>query len=257
MIWLPDPAWLLEAGAALCSTSAEHSTVLASLFLAGLFGGVTHCAGMCGPFVVAQVGQQLQHTPFAAATQWTRLRGAAALPYHLGRLTTYAALGALAGGLTDAFVAATSLSWLPPALLLVAAALFLVQAAQALVPAERLGLRSLALTSLASRISAASAPLFADPRGRRGYALGLALGFLPCGLLYSALAAAAGSGSALAGAMGLAAFAAGTFPALFAVGYGSLIVGQRARALTRLAVGPLAAVNGALLLVIAARSFLA
>jgi uncharacterized protein len=39
-------------------------------------------------------------------------------------------------------------------------------------------------------------PLFADPRGFRGWALGLALGFLPCGFLYSALAAAAGSGTA-------------------------------------------------------------
>ena len=30
--------------------------VAAALFLAGLAGGVTHCAGMCAPFVLAQAG---------------------------------------------------------------------------------------------------------------------------------------------------------------------------------------------------------
>ena len=28
-----------------------------SLFLAGLFGGLTHCSVMCGPFVMSQAGQ--------------------------------------------------------------------------------------------------------------------------------------------------------------------------------------------------------
>ena len=29
----------------------------ASLFLAGLVGGATHCAGMCSPFVFAQIDE--------------------------------------------------------------------------------------------------------------------------------------------------------------------------------------------------------
>ena len=44
--------------------------------------------------------------------------------------------------------------------------------------------------------------------------LGLLLSALPCGLLYAALAAAAASGSALAGGLALLAFVDGTMPAL-------------------------------------------
>ena len=43
------------------------------------------------------------------------------------------------------------------------------------------------------------------------------LSALPCGLLYAALAAAAATGSVLAGAIAMAAFVAGTLPALFGV----------------------------------------
>ena len=52
----------------------------------------------------------------------------------------------------------------------------------------------------------------------------MALGFIPCGLLYAALAAAAAGGNAIAGAAGMLAFAAGTMPMLVIVG----TVGQAA-----------------------------
>ncbi len=70
-------------------------------------------------------------------------------------------------------------------------------------------------------------PLFARPVGFRGYALGLMLGFLPCGLLYGALAAAAASGDPLTGAFAMIAFALGTVPALLAVGLAGHVAGQR------------------------------
>src|SRR5581483_9681826 len=64
------------------------------------------------------------------------------------------------------------------------------------------------------------------PRGPRasGLLLGAALGFLPCGLLYAALAVTAAGLSPLSGAAGMAAFGLGTVPALMAVG----IAGQAA-----------------------------
>ena len=67
-------------------------------------------------------------------------------------------------------------------------------------------------------------PLFASPFGLRGWLLGMALGFIPCGLLYAALAAAASGGNPIAGAAGMLAFAAGTVPMLMVVGW----VGQAA-----------------------------
>src|SRR5438552_2077647 len=87
-----------------------------SLFLAGLAGSLVHCVGMCGPFVLGQVIADSERTR-GHYGEWQRLAGAALAPYHLGRLTTYVALGTLAGGATALFAATTGFAWLSAALL--------------------------------------------------------------------------------------------------------------------------------------------
>ena len=67
---------------------------------------------------------------------------------------------------------------------------------------------------LVRRIGAVNMRTAGLPALLRGYLLGVLLGFLPCGLLYGALFAAASSGSVIAGALIMAAFAGGTAPAL-------------------------------------------
>lgn len=183
-----------------------------ALFLAGLTGGFLHCATMCGPFVLAQLPGD-DGRPHRLA----RLSGGALLPYHFGRLTTYTILGAGSGALGRLIVHATAMRGLLGVLLAFAAILFLLQAF------ARIGLALPGASSGAGRfvgrgIAALAAPLLRRPHGGRGYALGLALGFLPCGFLYAALAAAAGMGSAPAGALAMAAFAVGTVPSLAAIG---------------------------------------
>lgn len=220
--------------------------LMLALFLAGLAGGFTHCAGMCGSFVLAQVGARLERLPAAAFGLRARMAAAALLPYHLGRLTTYAALGAAAGGLAGTLVQATQFRVVLPAFLILAATLFAGQLAFELAPALRAA-RGGQAGKLAAVVGRIAGPLFADPRGWRGYVLGAALGFLPCGLLYSALAAAAGSGGALAGGLGMAAFVAGTVPALLAVGYGGTALGRRWRPALRPVFRSLMAANALLL----------
>ena len=56
---------------------------------------------------------------------------------------------------------------------------------------------------------------------------GVVLGFLPCGLLYAALAVAASSAGALDGALAMLAFGLGTVPALMALGVFGQMVGRR------------------------------
>jgi sulfite exporter TauE/SafE len=98
-------------------------------------------------------------------------------------------------------------------------------------------------------------PMFARPTGLRGYALGMMLGFLPCGLLYAALAAAAaaGSGGAAGGAVAMAAFVAGTVPGLVATGFAGHMAAGRWRGVATVAAPVLMSVNAVMLAYVAWR----
>ena len=65
------------------------------LLVAGLTGSVFHCAPMCGPFVLGQVSDRLAGIPAVRLCEMSRLRAGVLWPYHVGRLLTYAGLGAV------------------------------------------------------------------------------------------------------------------------------------------------------------------
>jgi uncharacterized protein len=157
--------------------------LLGAAFLTGLLGSV-HCVAMCGAF----------------AASCTRVpRGLPA--WHAGRIGTYALLGALAGAAGRLLPGPP---WLPAA---VAAGLLLwfALALAGLVPEPRLIPRG--LTSAAGR--AAGIPSTAAQA-----AFGVANGFLPCGLVYSALSIPVALADPARGALAMIAFGAGTLPAL-------------------------------------------
>jgi hypothetical protein len=80
----------------------------------------------------------------------------------------------------------------------------------------------------------------------RAYPLGLALGFLPCGLSYSAFAAAAATGRPARGLVLALAFGLGTLPALLLAGAVVSALSARARGLLYRAGGALVALLGVL-----------
>lgn len=213
-----------------------------ALLLAGLAGSLVHCVGMCGPFVLGQVVADSENAR-GRYGEWQRLAGAALLPYHVGRLTTYTALGAVAGATTALFAATTGFAWLSAALLALGALLMILQA---------IGLALGAASPLSRLVTRLAAPLSASrhPAGR--YALGLVLGLLPCGLLYGALAAAAGTGSARDGAVAMLAFGAGTMPVLVGVGWLGVLLRRRLRGVAHWVAAPLLIVNGLVMLGLAA-----
>jgi uncharacterized protein len=217
-----------------------------SLFLAGLGGGVMHCAGMCGPFVIGQVMADADGLSTGRYGEWQRLAGAALLPYHLGRLTTYTALGIAAGAATALFSSSTSFAWATGLLLVMGAAIMLAQA---------FGLAIQATLPVGPILARLAAPFSASRQPGARYALGVILGFLPCGLIYGALGAAAGTGVAWRGGLAMAAFALGTVPALVAVGWGGLLFRRRWHELARWIAAPLLLINAALMLALASARF--
>lgn len=249
---------LIDSGLAHCATVAtDNGGLIGALFAAGLVGGLSHCAGMCGPFVLSQVAARQGSIPAARMRDFHRLTGAALLPYHLGRATTYMLLGAVAALLAGSLIDGVGLRWLAGALLLLAALFFLGYGL------ARLGLRPAGPAGSAGpaagdgwwsrHLGRCARPLFASPQGWRGYLLGITLGFIPCGLLYGALAAASASGDPLAGALAMAAFAAGTLPALFAIGAFGSLAARRWRAATARVSPALMIANAGFLTVLAWR----
>src|SRR3954468_13375587 len=107
------------AFAASGGTLAMAAELAGALFLTALAGGFAHCSTMCSPFVLAQLPVGAD----GSATRLARLSSGALLPYHLGRLTTYTLLGALAGGFGSVIVRMTGFGPLLAGLLLFAAGL--------------------------------------------------------------------------------------------------------------------------------------
>jgi sulfite exporter TauE/SafE len=158
--------------------------VLAGALAAGLLA-TPHCVGMCGGF----------------ATACARRSPAGALPWHVGRLATYATLGAVAGAVGHLLPGP---GWIASAL---AAALLLWFAASiaGLVREPRLVIPGVA--ALAHRAAAERGTAWR-------VAFGAATGLLPCGMVYAALSVSVALAHPLAGATAMLAFGLGTVPGL-------------------------------------------
>jgi sulfite exporter TauE/SafE len=211
--------WL---GGLCTSGTALQGGLLLGLFVAGAAGSVVHCGPMCGVFVLGQMSERMAALPSERLCERQRIGSGLLLPYHLGRLTTYAGLGALAAGSAAMFGHVKWFGNLSGALLVLAALLFLMQGLGRMRP-------SAGRFDRAPRYWGKLIGGFTR-RIRRGsifgeYLLGLALGFLPCGFLYAAIAAAAGSGRPEIGAIAMVSFGLGTTPLLMVIG----IAGHAAR----------------------------
>jgi len=192
---------------------------LALAFGTGLLGGFGHCIGMCGPLVAA-FGLAVPGAPVLRVLR-------PQLAYHLGRITTYSIIGA-AMGLSGSFVnVAGRLAGVQDVAAVVAGALMIALGAGA---AAATGWVRWFEGRIAGKVAGAVRGL-ADGSAGRSYPLGLALGFLPCGLSYSAFVGAAATGGLVPGLLFALSFGLGTLPALLVAGWAAALLGSRARGL--------------------------
>jgi sulfite exporter TauE/SafE len=226
--------------ASLCGAIPWSGGLLVGLFLAGLAGSTVHCVPMCGGFVLGQVADRMASLPPVRLCEWQRVSQGALLPYHLGRLTTYGTLGALAGGVLGQL---PLFKWISPVLLLIGAGLFVAHAAHIVTGPDRAPIGwARAIARLAARAGG-------------GYPLGIVLGFLPCGFLYAALATAAASGSPVLGVLGMLGFGIGTVPALAVVGIAGQSAGRHWPRAIATAAPAMMLLNAGLLTILALRAF--
>lgn len=213
------------------------SVDLLSAFVVGLLGGV-HCVGMCGGIVGAlSFGLPPdRNLPILLA-------------YNVGRISSYTLAGALMGALGFYFSGLLPVQ-LAQRVLLTFAGLFLIL----------MGLYLAGWWNALSRVERAGGLLWRriEPLGRgllpvrsvrHALLLGLLWGWLPCGLVYSALVWTVSAGGAVEGAMLMLAFGLGTLPNLLLMGVAAAQLTRWARQpLVRALAGALVIVFGALLL---------
>lgn len=203
----------------------------------GLLGGFGHCAVMCGPLVGA-LG--LAGRPLGA-----KRAIASQLAYHAGRVTTYALLGGLLGLTGSVVNVAGRVAGIQEAVAVAAGLLMILLglgAAGLLGAVRRLEAR------LSGRVARVARGLIGEGGAGRLYPIGLALGFLPCGLSWSMLLGSAATGSLPGGLLLALVFGLGTIPALLLVGGASALLSARARGLLFRAGGLVVALLGALFL---------
>lgn len=172
--------------------------LLWTAFLLGLVGS-THCAGMCGPLVLA--------LPTAGIERRRLFAGRVA--YNGGRLLTYAVIGLAFGLLGESFALAGLQRWISIA-------------AGAAILSGLLTSSNLALNGPTQKLVTSLKGRLGRLLVRRGFVpqfgLGLLNGLLPCGLVYAAAAGATATSSAVDGTSYMLAFGLGTVPMMLALG---------------------------------------
>jgi len=173
-----------------------------SLIAALLLGvaGSTHCLGMCGAISInLSFSVPAEQRSPKALLRWHIL-------FSAGRISLYILLGALSGALgsvaRDAIPGGTRIVMLLSAAVLIMIALHLIGRSSGIRWLEAAG------NLVWQRIQPFMRSLLPIKKLWQAYTVGLLWGFMPCGLIYTALALAAGSANALSGALLMAVFGA-------------------------------------------------
>lgn len=205
-----------------------NDPILLSALLLG-FVGSGHCLGMCGG-IAGALGQVT-----APVVRTSPLLSSGL--YSVGRIASYSAFGAIAGRFGESM---NTLVGLGPTLRVLAGLLIIAFGLHTagwgigVAQIERLGLH------VWRRLSPLIARVGQPDRIWKLIALGGLWGWLPCGLVYSALAAAAVTGNAPNGAAFMLCFGIGTMPALVIATGAAARIGEVLRRRTaRRAVGAL------------------
>jgi sulfite exporter TauE/SafE len=170
-------------------------------FTLGLVGS-THCLGMCGPLALA----------IPMSTSQRMLMTFQALKYNLGRVMTYALLGAVFGLLGMG----VELAGIQKSFSIVIG-VFLIFAAFYSLNWESKLANSSPLVLFFNYIKRQIGKLLRNDSRQSHLMIGVFNGFLPCGMVYLAIAGAITTGSVLNGMLFMALFGLGTLPLMLGI----------------------------------------
>lgn len=168
----------------------------------GFSVGFGHCLGMCHPFVLYISGR------FVGDKKGYRPLFLPHIMYNLGRITTYALLGLIAGFAGNMVQTVGSLMGIQKAAAVFAGLFLIIYGLFAFAGYNFMN----KLESKFGRLNIADKIKRLQPK--TPYITGVVLGFLPCGPLYGMIIASASTADALRGMVSMVLFGTGTMAAL-------------------------------------------
>lgn len=178
-------------------------TAITSGFVVGMLGSF-HCIGMCGPIALA--------LPIHHQDSLTRVFSI--LSYNFGRIVTYSFLGLIFGLLGASIFIGKYQQVLSIAIGVLILIVLIVPRIFSFVSENSL------LVKFQTLIQRKLSVLFQQEKKMSTlFFIGILNGFLPCGLVYMALAGALVSGSTINGVLFMSMFGFATVPIMFAVSY--------------------------------------
>lgn len=184
----------------------------------GFLGSFGHCLGMCGPLTVA----------FSLSDESLSSRK---IPFqfylllNLGRILSYALVGAMIGGVGSVLIASGQMagigSFFRQGIAILTGILLIILGLAQINPTvfHRFPIiHPLSPQNLHDRLSKLMVNISLQNHGFTPLLLGLIWGFIPCGFLYTAQIKAAETGNISLGILTMLAFGLGTFPTMLGVG---------------------------------------
>lgn len=188
-------------------------------FLVG-FAGSVHCIGMCGPIVLALPGTH--DTGFNLV--FNRFL------YNLGRVLSYGLIGGVIGLVGQGLFLAGIQQWVS----IFTGALLIISVIVPGSVSNRVQ-RSGIFFRMNSFIKKNLGKLLGDHARKSMLFIGILNGFLPCGLVYVALAGALNTGNAFDSVLYMVFFGLGTLPVMFAISvFGKFISTPARRTINRI-----------------------
>lgn len=189
-------------------------------FVIGLFSSL-HCIGMCGSIIgtlTYSLSQELRNNK--------RILFSIILSYNLGRVASYAIAGAVVGFLSLPFSQGMAYRFLQllSAAIMTGAGLYIGGWFPRFAYIEKMGSRFWKLIEPFGR------KMIPVKTRSQAMLFGMVWGWLPCGLIYTALALAATTGNVMHSSMTMLAFGLGTLPAVVGVGIMTTLLARLSKA---------------------------
>ncbi len=184
----------------------------------GFLGSFGHCLGMCGPLTVAFSLSDESLSSRKIPLQFYLL-------LNIGRILSYAGVGALIGGVGSVLIAGGQMagigSFFRQGIAILTGILLIILGLAQINPTvfHRFPIvHPLSPQNLHDRLSKLMVNISLKNRGLTPLLLGLIWGLIPCGFLYTAQIKAAETGNIVWGISTMLAFGLGTFPTMLGVG---------------------------------------